>query len=454
MRLPDNPRGGAELALRVIALAALAWLAVGALGPAAPPGRVAVEVEAFPAALEQWVVAPPAETLHVTLRRELDGGVRDALVALRRAGTRVLWSDEGVEAVALELDRPADPAGGVVARLAGPGGGPVVVADSLGVVDSLPLGQGGAMVVRLPLVVGTVAVTRQTTTAGARAPGLPEFGRIAVMGHAAWEARFVVAALEERGWSVDAMLAVAPGVSVTQGRPLPLDLGRHAVAVVLDSVAGVSPGAVADFVRAGAGLVLVGGRALQAFPGLAPGTPGRGIRSSFLSFAALPQGGDPRLGLSALAVEPLAGLSFGAVELDRREGAAGAAAAAARRIGAGRVVYVGYRDTWRWRMEGTGGAAREHRDWWAAVVAAAAASTPPGSRDQRMGVSAAAISRTEPGAGWEAAPRAGIVAALGPAVALSSASSPRGNRVPLATLMLILMALMAEWASRRLRGLA
>src|SRR6185437_16402071 len=75
-------------------------------------------------------------------------------------------------------------------------------------------------------------------------------------------------------------------------------------------------------------------------------------------------------------------------------------AIAARRVGAGRVLQVGYDETWRWRMAGGPGSAAQHRAWWAGIVSAIAYA--PSASD-----SAPTASQ------FLAAPRAEVTQALG-----------------------------------------
>ena len=427
MRLPDNARGRLELALRSGALAALAWLLWGAFRPAAQPaGRVSEDPERLRQTLAAWAAAPPAETLHVAVRGGLPADLREALRALRGAGTRVAWSDDGVAPLAIEGEAVADPAGGATVRVAGAAGSVVALEDGLGVLDSFDLDGGGAAG-RFALAAGSLSATVGTTRATVANPAPAERRAVAVFGAAGWETRFVIAALEERGWGVDARLDVAPGIAVTQGRPLPLDRGRHGVVVVFDSLKAVRPGAVSGWVERGGGLVLVGRSAARSLAGLAPGRVTGTLRPASLGAAA---------SLSASEAEPVA-LYRDGLSLSVRDTAV---TVAARRYGAGRVIYVGYRDTWRWRLEGLAGA-EEHRAWWAGIVAAAAPSPRP-----EFPVPPTASTR-------DAAPRAALSMALGPAVDLPPAGSRSASWMVWVLLGLALAALMAEWLSRRLRGL-
>ena len=126
----------------------------------------------------------------------------------------------------------------------------------------------------------------------------------------------------------------------------------------------------------------------------------------------------------------------------------------AQRIGAGRVVASAYRNSWRWRMEGTDDGATEHRGWWGGVLALAA------------GVPAAADDSRADAYPGDAAPYADLVARAGTPVPADSITAPTATRAqsafnhlmdrlrgaPGLLFMVIAMALLGEWASRRLRG--
>ncbi|HEU4787753.1 MAG TPA: hypothetical protein VFS57_10100, partial [Gemmatimonadaceae bacterium] len=112
---------------------------------------------------------------------------------------------------------------------------------------------------------------------------------------------------------------------------------------------------------------------------------------------------------------------------------------AARRVGAGRVLQVGYDDSWRWRMAGGPGSEAAHRMWWSRV-AASVAYVPVGGSAERDGSGAMA-------------PVAHLVDRIGPARA--PVQRPGSRRVDSRILMAIIMILLlTEWGSRRLRGLA
>jgi len=248
-----------------------------------------------------------------------------------------------------------------------------------------------------------------------------------------------VAALEEDGWVVDARLAVAPRVAVGQGRQAPLDTSAYSAVVALDRTAAPYAARIARFVRQGGGVVLAAPAArLAGLAGLASGGVGRerpGVAGALLA-------AEPRRGL---ALSPVVRLTDEAVPLERQ---GDAVAAAARRVGAGRVVQLGYGETWRWRMLGAGDAPAAHRAWWSRVVGSAAyAPTVP-----RISVDArgdAARRDTAP----DAAPYAHAVAALGrPLAAAPAVPVATAREVPWWLLLLIAAALLTEWASRRFRG--
>src|ERR1019366_3377028 len=83
---------------------------------------------------------------------------------------------------------------------------------------------------------------------------------VLVVGRAGWEAKFAVAALEERGWTVEARLFVAPGADVTQGSRGAIDTSRYAAIVALDTTLGAVAASVAWVGRGGGGGVRAAGR--------------------------------------------------------------------------------------------------------------------------------------------------------------------------------------------------
>jgi hypothetical protein len=111
---------------------------------------------------------------------------------------------------------------------------------------------------------------------------------------------------------------------------------------------------------------------------------------------------------------------------------------AARRFGSGRVIQSGYLDTWRWRMSGSDASPQEHRAWWTDAVANVAYASRPSVSSTKM----------------DNAPVANLIGALGPASSPQHADlSPASGPIPMWLLFALLsLTLLAEWSSRRLRG--
>jgi len=357
--------------------------------------------------------APPAES-------------RAWLAALRHAGSGVRWSSAAaLPPLALEVSPRMDPAGGVRAGVASAPRVSVLLGDGAGVLDTVP---AGARVATLRLPAFVAPLTARSGAQDARALLLDSLlpRRVLVIGSAGWEGKFVLAALEERGWKASARFHVAPGIDVTQGAVLGLDTARYAAVIVLDSSAAGSAASVAEFVRQGGGLILAGSSARVArFAPLAPGGVGARVRPASLAFAD----SAPRRALGFAAVTRL---KSDAIPLESRDGLV---AVAARRAGTGRVVQVGYDETWRWRLAGATNSVEAHRAWWSDLVAGVA---------YRPAVPLTAEHDAE------AAPLAALISTLGPAADREVPAPSSG--LPWWIFAVIVASLLAEWASRRLRG--
>lgn len=361
--------------------------------------------------------------------------VRDSLAALARSGDRVTWSGD-VTAVAAMAEGTREPRPAV--RLAIVADSFAVVADTLGALDSLGAGGGTVTIAAgaedeeavATTSHGAFTVRELGTRARTIADAAPEPGRLLVLGRAGWEAKFVVAALEEAGWRVDTRLRLSDTMQVTQGSAGAPTLGTHAVVVVLDTALGGAAPSIARFVRAGGGLVMAGeGAGSAALAALAPARVDARLAPESRTFVDV----DP---LHALPLLALGAPRRDALVLETRDDAR---AIAARREGLGRVVQAGYADTWRWRMEGEPGSVTAHREWWSRLVALALP-TPVGTQARA--------------AADDGAPRAALVQALG-----AASEAPRATRsgAPLLPAWLgagILLLLLAEWALRRTRGVA
>ena len=141
--------------------------------------------------------------------------------------------------------------------------------------------------------------------------------------------------------------------------------------------------------------------------------------------------------LATLSLAPIMSLRNDAVPLDKR---GSSTAIAARRMGAGRILQLGYEDTWRWRMGGSDGAIRDHRMWWSGLLSSVAYAP----RIPR------AISTSRP----DEAPVASLVATIGPRTEASAGTQLATSKSYwLAWLFILLVTLLiSEIASRRLRG--
>ena len=251
---------------------------------------------------------------------------------------------------------------------------------------------------------------------------------VLVLARAGWEGKFVVAALEEAGWRVEARFGVAPDVVVRQGAG-PIDTSRYAAVVALDESARASAAAVTRYARDGGGVILTGAAA-PVLSAIAPAQPSRRLDARLGGLLTAV----PRVGLEATA---LGSVSREGVVVERRGQAPVIVAA---REALGRVVVQGYAETWRWRMMGGEDAVAAHRQWWSGLVASVAYAP-------RLQLSSDAAHTVD------AAPLASLVASLGP-------PAPAGRALAAATdgwwtpalFGLFLLALLAEWTSRRTRG--
>lgn len=408
----------------------LAWMIVRSAAPRdTATVRERTDSHALSAALAQWTLAPEPTAVHVTAAFAPAAREREWLRALAHAGVKVTWSGDSIPATAVEIAARNDPAGGVRAYVAAPAGARATLSDAVGLLDTLGIAPG-ANTFALPVSAGALEllVGAQHTRAATPDSLLPR--QAIVLGRAGWEGKFITAALEERGWKVSSRLRVGPNVFVTQGTPLALDTAHASVVIALDSSVAAYASAIMSFERNGGGVVLAGDAPLAAaLRALAPGKLGTRVPAASLSFAS----GTPR---RALGFYPIVALASDAVALESRDGRV---IAAARRAGAGRVVQLGYDETWRWRLGGSGDAPAAHREYWSAVVSAAA---------YRATVPTVSVSSENS----DAAPLAALYAALGAPTAPVAAAlhvTPGLRWWMFAVLALLLL---AEWGSRRLRG--
>ncbi|HVX40213.1 MAG TPA: hypothetical protein VHB25_11620 [Gemmatimonadaceae bacterium] len=412
-----------ELACRIAAFALLGWLIGTSVFPSRPIGVERARGADVTARLADWTRLPPSTELHVELSAAPAPWVVDWLAALRESGHVVRWTGSPPPAAML-AERVADPEQHVRIGVAAPNGATAAISDDAARIDSLPVATLGATL-DAPLVIGNVRATVSGQTMMVAPPPRTVTRAVYVIGAAGWEGKYLASALEERGWPVIARFAVAPGVDVAQGQPV-LDTSRVAAVVALDTTVDRLGAALARYVRDGGGLVLAGSAARAVnVRAIAPGAVGPRTR-----VVVQPAGS---VGLGSTGFYPIDSLARDAVPLERRDGGV---AIAVRRTAAGRVMQVGYDDTWRWRMAGAEGSVDAHRAWWSRVVASVA---------YVPGVPVGSVSAAQ-----SAAPLAALVDRLGPA---APARTPqRSAPSPLVIIMIIMIFLCTEWASRRLRS--
>jgi hypothetical protein len=418
MRSPAD-RLRVERVLRAIGLAALAAWILLALRPSA--GRTErASSGALPQSLERWTRSDPIASAAVSFDTIPDDTHTAWLRALRSAGVPVHWSSETRAPLAVETYPAADPAGGHVVLMSADGVRRRVLSDALGPIDTTDVASARVTAVEGEL---TVESARQRARV-APAASMP-MGRVFVAGSADWESKFVIAALEESGWLVSARLAVGPGQDVVQGAAAALDTASYAAVVLLDSTAAERTRGIERFVRSGGGLVLAGDASRAA--SIAVLSAWRPMAREVAPLGSSAEDSSWR-GMSRVPFTPVAARS---VVLERR---AGNATLIARRHFAGRVVAVGYDQSWRWRMTGGDAAVIAHRTWWSRLVSSVAL-RPAAARS--VG----------------AAPLASLYDALGePSLPAVSPDWLGWTIVARLLGVLALAALVTEWTLRRARG--
>ncbi len=366
------------------------------------------------------------QSLHIDIDVTPTPADRDALAAVAHAGTHVSWSAASITPLAAVATRGREPGGPV--RIAVASAAEVSLSDGLAALDTV---RAAGAARGSTVTVGAPSGALGARSGSARAPvGVPSpapLHPVLVLGRAGWEAKFVVAALEEQGWSVEQRVFVAPGAEVLQGAAGAIDTSRYSAIIALDTTLGTAGASIARYVRDGGGLVLLGIAANA--PLVRPIAPAR-IGERRIGTTRAFDIAEPT---NAMALYPLESLRGDALKIASR---GSLLTVAARREGAGRVLQAGFDETWRWRMQGGADAVAAHRAWWSRIVASVAA-TPLAHADE------------SPAA--EGAPLARLIDALGPAVAAAPESAaPR--RLPAWLLPVILLFLLAEWGSRRWRG--
>jgi len=395
MHSPVSARRIGEWALRVLSLALLGVILMRAWCPSTRSGRYERAQQARIAmSLPRWTMTTPAQ-IHLALDSVLPPYERDWIAAIERAGTNVTWSSPHISAIAATLTRMADPFGTSELSAYAKRGSVMIVRDRVGPIDSVAVGGGGGVRLEIPGASTRIGASVNGSTAWAAAPDSILFKRLLVEGAASWETKFTIAALAERGWKVDALTHVAPGVDVRDGNATAPDTSRYAAIIAVDSSASLIARGANSFVRDGGGLITLRDASMIG----------------------------PRAAASIL--------------LERRADGD----VRASRVGEGRVMRVGYKDLWRQRMtddDTVPDPVAAHRAWLARAVASVAYAPRIAVRPDSLA---------------DPAPLADMVDRIGARSGPTGAESPLRSEVPSAVLFgILLVSLLLELASRRLRG--
>jgi hypothetical protein len=395
------------------------------------PDRPRIQSQMVAGALPEWSRSPVApERIHIELDRAPSRMERAWLEALRASGSSVSWNGN-IPALMIDAQPVASPAGGVKVRMAAPANSTVEIGDDVGVIDSIQSSNAGVSVT-IASAVGRINGRLKQATANTLPGDSITLRKVLVLGNAGWESKFVIAALEESGWKVDAFVRVAPGIEVTQGSIASIDTVRYSAVVALDNSVTPYADRLVGFARSGGGVVLA--PAAAAVGAIAP------LRSGGVGDASAPAqvaNISGSISRGTLVIAPIVQPRSDAVPLERRSESI---ALAARRFGTGRVLQSGYEDTWRWRMAGAESSVRDHRRWWTELVSNVAYAP-------RVALRGGAD-------GGDEAPLADLVSALGPPSARADMAGGGLNRSHWMAWLFVLLslALIVETASRRLRG--
>jgi hypothetical protein len=424
-------RSRLEHALRAIVIAALAAMLWQSLHRQSGGGQVVRSTSVNAQSLADLSALPTAPTGIQLRLTSVPSMVEGAwLGALAAAGSNVAWRGD-LPATMIGAEPIASPSGGARVNVSAPNGASVILRDELGAIDTLRV-QNGGVSVSLRSMSATLTASLKGATASAPVRDSLALRRVMVIGAAGWESKFVVAALEEDGWKVDAELHLAPGIDVAQGARSAIDTSRYSAVVALDAAAAPFANGIVDFVHSGGGLILAPAAAsLDAFSPLRAGAVGRVAPNTAIAQAGA-------VDRTSLPLAPLTSLRGDAVAIERR---GPSIAIAALRVGAGRVLQLGYEDTWRWRMAGGDQSVREHRQWWTDRVSSVAHASMI-TRERN------AVAPIDP------APLASLVSALGPSSVVEASAGFATARLQRMLLLftVLALALIAEVASRRLRG--
>ncbi len=403
--------------------------------------RVAVSPNGATDTALPMLLRSAAETLDVTLTGVPDARLRTTLRALRGSGLVVrLFASRPLPSLATAAEEEWRITGGTRIQLVSSDSSLASLSDAAGLIDSVRVGPKGLQPGSGP-VQGAFAIDASAARASVvpLVAAAPVVARVLVLGDATWESRFLVASLEEAGWPVDAGLTLSPRVTITQGETLQPSRSRHALVVLLPGASAAAVSRLPGFVRDGGGLVIVGESArMPALGQLRAGAPGALIAGELGAEGS----GTPRHGLDLV---PIAALAARSVVLETRDGMT---AVAARRLGPGRVVQVGYVNSWLWRMAGDEDAPSAHRRWWTSLLASVVPLSAPTSRVVTV---AEADTLT-------AAPVAALARAVGLPDLRDAGVRSTGRDIRTSidlqwVLLAALVSLVASWVLRRWRGL-
>lgn len=381
--------------------------------------------------------------VHVLASQVPSDAGRALLSAASVVGVPVSWTDSTKNgAVAIEARALIDPRGGYALRVAAPNGTAVAIRDSLGLIDTVRASGGGGSVV-VGRLAGSVSASSGSSRANTVAPTPQTIRRVLLFAEPGWEAKFTTAALEERGWIVEARYAIGKNVAVTQGAPVAPDTSRYAAVIALDSSAAPQGAAIRRYALSGGGVIIAGAATtLREFGNMLPGRVGE-------RQPGVPGALETDTPLSGLGWRPITPDSDAAiVARSPRKTNAATASIVARRFGAGRVIESAYDGVWEWRMAGPDGSLDAHRQWWSTLVSSVAYA-PEQVRDSSG--EPIGDSRDAPGS---VAPYADARARLGKSspMPVVEARTDGGTRWELVLMLVTVVALVAEWSSRRLRG--
>lgn len=421
MRLPAERRHWIEKALRIAAFAVLSLLLVRALRPSSDEQVTAVRtvgVWELVRATREY----PIGALHFTLTGTPTRTERAWQEALRNSGSEISWSG-GLVPLAIAGRAIGSPLGGHIVSVSAPPNKTLRLRDDISALDSLNAHDG---IASLPVAVGfgSLRAVAGRDSASVALTDAATVRRILVLGKAGWETKFLVTALEEAGWNVDASISVAPNVAVSQGTTT-IDTAHYSGVIALDESAETRAREVSTFVRSGGGLILGSSAARsEAFGALRVSQPGPVLEilnsEDSVSHATAP--------FTSMQ------LPSDGIPIERhRDGVS----VAARRVGFGRVAQIGYAETWRWRLQGNDVGKSEHRDWWTQLLSQVV-HTPRSTPRQTLD---------------DVAPYAELVDIAGAPIPAVRSPAPLTSQSGEMMLMLVLFALLLmEWASRRLRG--